>query len=196
MDTCVEMLADPPPADKPKAPRHRQPKPRRRRPAKVPIISRSQIDARTYAYRVFTKIADDVTADLGGRDRLSAVEAMLIESYAGLAVQVDDYNTHVLLGEKIDTVAYCQTISTLVRVASRLGLACRAVPGMSQARRCPTSWLSDRVMDDRDRHAGAGHQAASARRWRVFRHPHQRSEGRCRPCLQGGATVFPFRHRY
>jgi hypothetical protein len=89
------------------------------RPAKVPIISRSQIDARTYAAKVFAKISDDVTADLGGRDQLSAVEATLVESFAGIAVMLDDYNVRTLLGEKVDPYAYCQISSTLVRVASR-----------------------------------------------------------------------------
>jgi hypothetical protein len=101
-------------------------RPRRHRPAKPQLISRSQIDGRTYAAKVFAKIADDVTADLGGRDQLSAVEATLVESFAGIAVMLDDFNLRTLLGEKADPYAYCQISSTLVRVASRLGLQRRA----------------------------------------------------------------------
>jgi hypothetical protein len=35
------------------------------------------------AYKVFDKIVGYVTADLGGRDQLSAVEATLVESFCG-----------------------------------------------------------------------------------------------------------------
>jgi hypothetical protein len=119
MDTCAEIAADQPPKARVKAPR-------RRRPAKMPVISRVQVDGRTYAARVFDKIVGDVTADLGGRDQLSAVEATLVEAFAGCAVMVDDYNTRALLGERPDPFVYCQVASTLVRVASRLGLQRRA----------------------------------------------------------------------
>jgi hypothetical protein len=46
-----------------------------------------------------------VVADLGGKDQLSSVEAVLVETFSGLAVQIDDCNTRALLGEKIDLVA-------------------------------------------------------------------------------------------
>jgi hypothetical protein len=123
MDTCVENAAKVP-STKPRSARSRVPY--RRRPAKIPIISRVQVDGRTYAAKVFDKIAGDVTADLGGRDQLSAVEAMLVEAFAGVWVMIDDFNTRALLGEKVDPYAYCQISSTLVRVASRLGLHRRA----------------------------------------------------------------------
>jgi hypothetical protein len=97
-------------------------RPRRHRPTKPQLVSRSQIDARTNAYKVFDKIVGDVTADLGGRDQLSAVETALVESFAGIFVMLDDLNVRVLLGEKVDPFVYCQVTSTLTRVASRLGL--------------------------------------------------------------------------
>jgi hypothetical protein len=101
-------------------------RPRRHRATKPKLISRSQIDQRSQAYKVFDRIVGDVTADLGGRDQVSAVEAALIESFAGVVVMLDDMNVRTLLGEKPDPFVYCQVASTLTRIASRLGLQRRA----------------------------------------------------------------------
>jgi hypothetical protein len=45
----------------------------------------------------------------------------LVESFAGIAVMVDDYNTRALLGEKVDPYAYCQISSTLGAVIWKAG---------------------------------------------------------------------------
>jgi hypothetical protein len=45
----------------------------------------------------------------------------LVEAFAGAAVHVHDLNARLLLGEKVNILEHSTAISTLVRIASRLG---------------------------------------------------------------------------
>jgi hypothetical protein len=108
------------PASKPVRRRHRAVKPQ--------LLSRTRIDRRSNAARVFDRLVADVESDLGGRDQLSAVERALIEGFAGAAVVLDNLNTRLLLGQEIDLSQHAQAVSAMVRVASRLGLQRRARP--------------------------------------------------------------------
>jgi hypothetical protein len=56
---------------------------------------------------------------------LTTVQRHLVEAFAGCAVVVHDINARLLLGQPIDIVEASQAISTLVRVASRIGLGRR-----------------------------------------------------------------------
>src|SRR6516225_10163829 len=49
-----------------------------------------------------------------------------IEAFAGAAVTLQHLNTRLALGQEIDLAQYAQTVSAMVRVASRLGLRRRA----------------------------------------------------------------------
>jgi hypothetical protein len=60
-------------------------------------------------------------SDLGGSDALSTVEFNLVEAFAGAAVHVHDLNARLLAGEKIDLQQQAMAISSLVRIASRIG---------------------------------------------------------------------------
>jgi hypothetical protein len=123
VETVSEMsLASPPqaPASKPVRRRHRAVKPQ--------LLSRTRIDRRSNAARVFDRLVADVQSDLGGRDQLSAIELALVEAFAGAAVTLDNLNTRLLLGQEIDLSQHAQAVSAMVRVASRLGLQRRAKP--------------------------------------------------------------------
>jgi hypothetical protein len=89
---------------------------------KLRLLSRANLDGRTKVRRQFDAIAHGVAADLGGEDQLSTVQKHLVEAFAGCAITVNAINTRSLLGEPVDIVAYSQAISTLVRVATRLGV--------------------------------------------------------------------------
>jgi hypothetical protein len=93
---------------------------------KARLITREAIDGRTKARRQFDAIANGIAADMGGESRLSTVEKHLVEAFAGVAVHVSDINARLLLGQDIDVVEHSQAISTLVRVASRIGTSRRA----------------------------------------------------------------------
>jgi hypothetical protein len=88
---------------------------------KVRLLTRSNLDGRTKASKQFDAIAAGIAADLGGEDHLSTVQRHLVEAFAGAAIHVHDLNARLLLGEPIDIVAHSQAISTMVRIASRIG---------------------------------------------------------------------------
>ena len=86
------------------------------------LLTREALDGRTKAARKFDEIAGGIAQDLGGDDNLSTVQRRLIEAFAGAAIAVDDINARMLLGQPVDIVEYSQAISTMVRIASRIGV--------------------------------------------------------------------------
>jgi hypothetical protein len=92
---------------------------------KVRLLTRQSLDGRTKARKQFDAIAEGIAEDLGGSDRLSTVQRHLVEAFAGCAVVVHDINARLLLGQPIDLAEHSQVASTLVRLASRIGLGRR-----------------------------------------------------------------------
>jgi hypothetical protein len=90
------------------------------------LLSRAELDGRTNAAREFDRLVASIEADLGGHDRLSAIEVALVEAFAGAAVTLNHLNTQLALGQPIDLGQHAQCVSAMVRVASRLGIARRA----------------------------------------------------------------------
>jgi hypothetical protein len=88
---------------------------------KTRLLTRSALDGRTKARKQFDAIARGIAVDLGGEDQLSTIQRHLVEAFAGAAVHVHDLNARLLLGEQVDIVAHSQAISTMVRIASRIG---------------------------------------------------------------------------
>jgi hypothetical protein len=85
-----------------------------------------QLDGRTAAAKLFDRLVADVLVDLGGGDNVSTIERRLVEAFVGSSVLNDQMNLRVLLGEPVNLSEYAQTVSAMVRVASRLGLQRRA----------------------------------------------------------------------
>ena len=99
---------------------------RRPRRAKHPPLLRIRwLDRRTHSAKTFDRLVAEIEKDLGGRDQLSAIERALVEAFAGSAVTLYSLNTRLLLGEEIDLAQHAQTVSAMVRVATRLGLSRR-----------------------------------------------------------------------
>jgi hypothetical protein len=90
---------------------------------KYRLITRENLDKRTLAHKKFDAIATAIANDLGGEERLSTIERHLIESFCGVALCVQDINARVMLGEEFDILALSNAVSTMVRVASRIGIA-------------------------------------------------------------------------
>jgi hypothetical protein len=74
----------------------------------------------------FNALIRALIADFGGESELSTVEETLLEGYASSAATLQDLNTRRLLGQQIDLADHNQCISSMVRIASRLGLSRRA----------------------------------------------------------------------
>jgi hypothetical protein len=89
---------------------------------KTRLLTRDALDGRTKARKRFDAIANGIMSDLGGSDRVSTVELHLIEAFAGAAVHVHDLNARLLAGEKIDFTQHATAISSLVRIAARIGV--------------------------------------------------------------------------
>jgi hypothetical protein len=116
----------------------------RRRLPKLALITRASLDGRSLSARQFDAIVTAIRADCGASDSLSAVQVAMVDAFAGLTVQMDALNADVLLGKPVDQGAYCQLITTLVRVGSRTGRSAQAqgrqrvagqLPGQSGASR-------------------------------------------------------------
>jgi hypothetical protein len=90
------------------------------------LLTRAELDGRTNAAKAIDRLVGNIEADLGGHDELSAIEVELVEAFAGSAVAMRNLNTRLALGEQIDLGEHSQAISTMLRVASRLGLQRRA----------------------------------------------------------------------
>jgi hypothetical protein len=118
MQTNADKPARSPPIRNGRAPD----KPRRHRATKIQPLTRSAIDGRSNAAKQFAAIALGIAQDLGGEGRLSTVQRHLVEAFAGAAISVNDLNARLLMGEKIDILEQSQVISTLVRIAARLGV--------------------------------------------------------------------------
>jgi hypothetical protein len=90
------------------------------------LLTRAELDGRTNAAKAFDRLVASIEADLGGHDRISAIEVALVEAFAGAAVTLQHLNTQLALGLPIDLSQHAQAVGAMVRVASRLGLQRRA----------------------------------------------------------------------
>jgi hypothetical protein len=88
---------------------------------KLPQITRDSLDGRTKIAHEYDSIVDGISADLGGADRLSVIQRTLIEAYAGVCCVLNDLNSRALQGEPFDLLQYATAVSTLTRVANKLG---------------------------------------------------------------------------
>ena len=89
---------------------------------KVRLLTRKSLDGRTRARKQFDAIANGIASDLGGEDHLSTVQRHLVEAFAGAAVHVHDLNARLLKGEAVDVLKHSQAISSMVRIAARIGI--------------------------------------------------------------------------
>jgi hypothetical protein len=90
------------------------------------MLTRDELDGRTNAAKLYDRIVIEVERDLGGAESLSAIERSLVQAFAGSTITMHNLNTRLLLGEDIDFMQHCASVSAMVRVASRLGLQRRA----------------------------------------------------------------------
>ena len=89
---------------------------------KIRLLTREALDGRTKARRDFDSIMRRIVNDISGGDpsRVSTIQSYYAEALAMLGVYLDDFNARRMLGQEIDLLQLCQTITTFVRVASRL----------------------------------------------------------------------------
>ena len=89
---------------------------------KVRLLTRQNLDGRTKGRKQFDAIAQGIADDLKGSGKLSTIQLHLIETFAGCAIIINAINAKLLSGHAIDVTEHSQAASTLVRLASRLGI--------------------------------------------------------------------------
>ena len=72
--------------------------------------------------RRYGDIIASLTADAGGDAEMSEARRQLIRRFAALAVLAENLEARLAMGEAIDLAEHALISSTLVRLASRLGL--------------------------------------------------------------------------
>jgi hypothetical protein len=112
----------------------KRPKPPGPRPrvAPVSLTNRSRItngqellpnvDGRSTVARRYRDIASAIMVDQGGPDRCSESRQQLIRRFAAAAVLAEQLEASLARGEKVDITEHALLVSTLVRVAQRIGI--------------------------------------------------------------------------
>jgi hypothetical protein len=125
METSAETSRDPAQVQ-PRSSTNKLPRRVRTRQGKVRLLQRSQLDGRTAAAQAFDQLVADIESDLGGHHQLTAIEKGLVEGFAGATIILQSLNAQMALGQIIDVADLSQSISSMVRIASRLGEQRRA----------------------------------------------------------------------
>src|SRR5271170_2400568 len=80
------------------------------------------IDGRSAAARRYQDLIASLTSDAGGDAQLSEARRQLIRRFAALSVLAENMEARLAMGETIDLAEHCSISSTLVRLATRLGI--------------------------------------------------------------------------
>lgn len=90
------------------------------------------VDGRSLVARRYRDIVAAIAVDQGGADRMSEARAQLVRRFAALAVQAEMLEAKLARGEAVSIADQTQIASTLVRLASRIGIgrASKIVPDL------------------------------------------------------------------
>jgi hypothetical protein len=80
------------------------------------------VDGRSGIARRYRDILAGLTSDQGGADHMSEARTQLCRRFAALAVQAEQLEVRLANGEQIDIAEHATLSSTLVRLASRIGV--------------------------------------------------------------------------
>jgi hypothetical protein len=80
------------------------------------------VDGRSLIARRYRDICTAIASDQGGLDQLSEARVQLIRRFAACSVLAEEMESHLVRGEQIDITVHVQLTTTMVRIASRIGL--------------------------------------------------------------------------
>jgi hypothetical protein len=80
------------------------------------------VDGRSLIARRYRDIVSAIASDQGGADRLSETRLQLIRRFAAAACLAEQLEARLARGEQIDIQEHCLIVSTMVRVAQRIGV--------------------------------------------------------------------------
>jgi hypothetical protein len=80
------------------------------------------VDGRSLIARRYRDIMSAIASDQGGIDRLSEARLQLIRRFAAAACLAEQLEARLARGEQIDIQEHALLVSTMVRVAQRIGV--------------------------------------------------------------------------
>jgi hypothetical protein len=86
----------------------------------------SNIDARSSTARRYKDICGAVLRDLGGIDACSQTTVEIVRRFSAIAVLAEGLEAKIVRGESVNSAEFCLLASTLVRLATKVGL--RRIP--------------------------------------------------------------------
>jgi hypothetical protein len=89
---------------------------------KVRLRSLADLDGRTAAAKAAFALRDAIAADLGGADRLSAMQAAIVNSAGLIGAMLDHLGAQYLAGDKIDRLEFATLTNAQRRLLADLGL--------------------------------------------------------------------------
>lgn len=104
----------------------RRPKAPRREAGKARLRTLEDIDKRTRAHRDTAELREQIAADLGGWDVVSAMQAEVITAAAIMGAMMRDRSAAYLAGEPVDVPAFLTLANAQRRHLEALGLERRA----------------------------------------------------------------------
>jgi len=88
---------------------------------KTRLLCLESLDGRTRAAQAVRSLKDQVTADLGGEDRLSTLERAAINNVAMASVMIEDLSAKWLLGQDVNPTELATLVNTFNRSADKIG---------------------------------------------------------------------------
>jgi hypothetical protein len=101
-------------------------KPRLARQGYVAFLGLKDLDGRTKAAARLKQLIGALEVDLGGADRLSTAQSLLVTRAAVLAVQCEDFEMRFVAGRPVELTDYFTCVNVSRRVLATLGLERRA----------------------------------------------------------------------
>jgi hypothetical protein len=89
---------------------------------KVRLLTLSDLDGRSVAAKSARALIQELENDLGGADRLSAGERVIVARAAVASAMCEHYEAAWLQGSNVDVTAYCTLTNALHRLLKTVGL--------------------------------------------------------------------------
>lgn len=80
------------------------------------------VDGRSLQARRYQDLVANLVSDAGGIEVIAEARLQLIRRFSALAVLAENLEAKIAMGEDINLAEHCVISSTLVRLASRLGI--------------------------------------------------------------------------
>jgi hypothetical protein len=100
--------------------------PRAGQSSKVRLVTMEDLDRRTKAAQIALETKSAIMADLGGEDRLSTLEKIMVENAAMSAAVLRDAHVRWMQGQPVPVSELATLENTFNRTAQALGLTRRA----------------------------------------------------------------------